>query len=118
MGGHFSSGRRAFHFHTCPFFQQRESSCVVEVLVPVLTRNFINLFDGFKRRQFNPSLFSGFQGKVDVLVHQAEGEIGREVTFQDKGRLVIHYARADHRGLDQREHSRSIHSQLGGQRQS
>ena len=69
MGGQFSSGRCAFHFDSSPFFQQGKSGGIIEVFEPVLARNLVNLFDGFERGQFNPSLFGSFQGKVDILVH-------------------------------------------------
>jgi len=66
-----SSGRRAFYFDSCPFFEQGQGRGVIEILVSIFGGHFIDFFDGFERRQFDANFFRRFERQSNVFVHEA-----------------------------------------------
>ena len=67
----FASGRRAFYFDSCPFFEQGQGRGVIEILVSIFGGHFIDFFDGFERRQFDANFFRRFERQSNVFVHEA-----------------------------------------------
>src|SRR6266478_6753447 len=75
---------RALHFHPRPLLEQGKRSGVIQILVSLLGGHLVNLFDGFKRGQLYARLFRGGQRQVNVLQHEAQRKVRREVALQDE----------------------------------
>src|ERR1700686_4208079 len=89
----WSSRRRALYFHAGPFFEQRQRCCVIEIAMPIFVGDVVDLFHRLQTRQPDSELLGRFQRQLQVFMHQAQREVRRKVTFQDKRRLIFDHAR-------------------------
>src|SRR5579864_7710621 len=89
--------RLPFDFDSSPLLEKKQRCGIVEVRVAIFGGHIVNLFHGFKRRQFHSRFFRGLERQSDVLPHEPQRKIRSEITPHHKRRLIFDNARFHHR---------------------